>query len=46
MIFNLVVVFFNVVVVVFTMQLLSFSEESIFENLKDLIKFVNTHVNS
>jgi hypothetical protein len=46
--FNLVVVSFNVVVVVvvFTMQLLSSSEESIFENLKDLIKFVNTHVDS
>ncbi len=43
MIFNLVVVFFNVVVVVFTMQLLSSSEESIFENLKNLIKFLNTH---
>jgi hypothetical protein len=46
MTFNLVVVFFNVVVVVFTMQLLSSSEESIFENLKNFIKFVNTHVDS
>jgi hypothetical protein len=39
------VMIFNLVVVS-TMQLLSSSEESIFENLKDLIKFVNTHVDS
>ncbi len=46
MTFNLVVSFdvnVVVVVVVFTMQLISLFEESIFENLKDLIRFVNTH---
>jgi hypothetical protein len=46
-IFNLVVSFnVDVVVVVSTMQLISLFEESIFENLKNLIKFVNTHVDS
>ncbi len=35
---------FNLVVVL--MQLTSSFEEFIFENLKDLIKFVNTHVDS
>jgi hypothetical protein len=43
MTFN-VVVSFILVDVVSTMQLISLLEESIFENLKDLIKFVNTHV--
>jgi hypothetical protein len=43
MTFN-VVVSFTLVDVVSTMQLTSLLEESIFENLKDLIKFVNTHV--
>jgi hypothetical protein len=42
-IFNLVMTF-NLVVVI--MQLISLFEESIFDILKDLIKFVNTHADS
>ncbi len=45
MIFN-VVVSFTFVDVVLIMQLISFFEKSIFENLKDFIKFVNTHADS